>query len=75
VTIAERAALGGFRPVDADPEAATLITALHEQASLPAIQRSRATTAELLRPGAETGCSTSTAAPARSGAPWLEVGN
>ena len=50
VTIAERAALGGFSHVDADPEAAALIAALDEQASLPAIQRLRATAAELLRP-------------------------
>jgi ubiquinone/menaquinone biosynthesis C-methylase UbiE/uncharacterized protein YciI len=50
VTIAERAALGSFRHVDAEPHAAALIAALDEQASLPAIQRLRATAAELLRP-------------------------
>ena len=50
MTIAERAALGSFSHVDADPEAAALIAALDEQASLPAIQRLRATAAELLRP-------------------------
>ena len=50
VTIAERVALGGFSHVDADPEAAALIAALDEQASLPAIQRLRAAAAELLRP-------------------------
>jgi len=50
VTIAERAALGSFNRVDATQEAAALIAALDEQASLPAIQRLRATTAELLRP-------------------------
>jgi len=63
VTIVERAALGGFSHVDADPEAAALIAALDEQASLPAIQRLRATAAELLRPrlGArllDVGCGT-----------------
>lgn len=50
MTIAARAALGGFSHVDADPEAAELIAALDEEASLPAIQRLRATAAEILRP-------------------------
>ena len=50
MTIAERAALGSFSHVDADPHAAALIAALDEQASLPAIQRLRATATELLRP-------------------------
>jgi ubiquinone/menaquinone biosynthesis C-methylase UbiE len=50
VTIAARAALRGFSHVDADPEAAALIAALDEQASLPAIQRLRATAVEILRP-------------------------
>lgn len=50
MTIAERAALGSFSHVDAHPEADALIAALDEQASLPAIQRLRATAAELLRP-------------------------
>lgn len=50
MTIAERAGLGTFSHVDAAQEAAALIAALDEQASLPAIQRMRATTAELLRP-------------------------
>ncbi len=50
VTIAERAPLGGFSHVDADPEATALIAALDEQASLPAIQRLRAAAAEMLRP-------------------------
>ena len=50
MTIAQRAPLGSFSHVDADPEAAALIAALDEQASLPAIQRLRATGAELLRP-------------------------
>jgi SAM-dependent methyltransferase len=63
VTIAERAALGSFSHVDALPEADALIAALDEQASLPAIQRLRATTAQLLRPrlGArllDVGCGT-----------------
>lgn len=43
VTIAERAALRRFSHVDADPHAAALIAALDERASLPAIQRLRAT--------------------------------
>ena len=50
MTIIEQAALGSFSRVDADPGAEGLIAALDEQASLPAIQRLRATTAELLRP-------------------------
>jgi len=50
VTIVQHAPIGGFRHVDADPEAGALIAALDEQASLPAIQRLRATAAELLRP-------------------------
>jgi SAM-dependent methyltransferase len=50
VTVIEQAALGSFSRVDADPGADGLIAALDEQASLPAIQRLRATTAELLRP-------------------------
>lgn len=50
MTIIEQAALGSFSRVDADPGADGLIAALDEQASLPAIQRLRATTAELLRP-------------------------
>ena len=50
MTITERAPLGGFSHVDADPEGAALIAALDEQASLPAIQRLRATAAEMLRP-------------------------
>jgi len=58
VTIAER--LGSFSHVDALPEAAALIAALDEQASLPAIQRLRASAAELLR--------------ARLGARLLDVG-
>jgi SAM-dependent methyltransferase len=63
VTIVEGATLGGFSHVDADPETAALIGALDEQASLPAIQRLRATAAELLRPrlGArllDVGCGT-----------------
>jgi SAM-dependent methyltransferase len=63
VTITERAPLGGFSHVDADREAAALIAALDEQASLPAIQRLRAAAAELLRPRLgdrllEVGCGT-----------------
>ncbi|MGH9274867.1 MAG: hypothetical protein ACRDZU_09495, partial [Acidimicrobiales bacterium] len=63
MTIAERAGLESFSHVDALPEADALIAALDEQASLPAIQRLRATTAELLRPrlGArllDVGCGT-----------------
>lgn len=50
MTIIEQATLGSFSRVDADPGAEGLIAALDEQASLPAIQRLRATTAELLRP-------------------------
>jgi len=50
VTITDRAVTGGFSHVDADPGAAALIAALDEQASLPAIQRLRATAVELLRP-------------------------
>jgi hypothetical protein len=50
VTIAERAGLGSFSHVDSDPHVAALIAALDEQASLPAIQRLRATATELLRP-------------------------
>ena len=50
MTIIEQATLGSFSRVDADPGADGLIAALDEQASLPAIQRLRATTAELLRP-------------------------
>ena len=50
MTIAARAALGSFSDVDADPEAAALIAALDQQASLPAIQRLRAAAAEMLGP-------------------------
>jgi SAM-dependent methyltransferase len=42
------ASLGSFSAVDAEPDAATLVAALDEQASMPAIQRLRATTIELL---------------------------
>ena len=41
-------ALGSFSAVDTDPGAATLIEALDEQASIPAIQRLRAAATELL---------------------------
>ena len=63
MTIVERAPFGGFSHVDADPEAAALIAALDEQASLPGIQRLRAAAAELLQPrlGArllDVGCGT-----------------
>ena len=63
MTIAERAVLGGFSHVDADPGAAALIAALDEQASLPAIQRLRASAAEILRPRSgdrllDVGCGT-----------------
>ena len=50
LTIAERTFLGGFSHVDAVPEAAALIAALDEQASLPAIQWLRTVAAEMLRP-------------------------
>ena len=50
MTIAPRAPFANFSHVDADPEAAALIAALDEQASLPAIKRLRATAADLLRP-------------------------
>lgn len=63
MTITERAALGGFSHVDADPGADTLIAALDEQASLPAIQRLRASATEILRPRSgdrllDVGCGT-----------------
>jgi ubiquinone/menaquinone biosynthesis C-methylase UbiE len=63
MTLAERTSLGGFSQVDAAPEAAALIAALDDQASLPAIQRLRAAAAALLRPrlGArllDVGCGT-----------------
>ena len=63
MTIAERTSLGSFSHVDATPQAAALIAALDEQASLPAIQRLRAVATELLRPqlGAlllDVGCGT-----------------
>lgn len=63
MTTIEGATLGAFSYVDADSETATLIAALDEQASLPAIQRLRAAAAELLRPqlGArllDVGCGT-----------------
>ena len=42
------AALGSFSLVDTEPDAASLIAALDEQASIPAIQRLRASAFELL---------------------------
>ena len=63
MTVAERAVVGGFSHVDADPGAAALIAALDEQASLPAIQRLRADATEILRPRSgdrllDVGCGT-----------------
>jgi SAM-dependent methyltransferase len=67
-----QAALGSFSHVDALNEAAVLIAALDEQASLPAIQRLRACTADLLRPQSghrllDVGCGTGEAVRALAG--------
>ena len=52
-----------FSDVDADPDSATLVAALDEQAAMPAVQRLRAAATELLnlRPGdrvVDVGCGT-----------------
>ena len=72
MTVAERAGLGSFSDVDATQQATALIAALDQQASLPAVQRLRATAADLLRPHVgdrllDVGCGTGEVARALAG--------
>ncbi len=62
-TSSELLTLASFSDVDADPDAATLVAALDEQATMPAVHRLRAVATELLnlRPGdriVDVGCGT-----------------
>lgn len=47
-TVTDPPSLGSFTAVDTEPSAMSLVAALDEQASIPAIQRLRAAATELL---------------------------
>lgn len=71
-SIAASPSLGSFSDVDTEPTAATLVTALDDQASMPTIQRLRAAATELLgvRLGhhlVDAGCGTGDVARALAG--------
>lgn len=71
-SVAASPSLGSFSDVDTEPTAATLVAALDEQASIPAIQRLRAAATELLavRLGyhlVDAGCGTGDVARALAG--------
>jgi SAM-dependent methyltransferase len=70
--VADTPGLGSFSSVDADPGAATLVAALDEQASIPAVQRLRTAATELLgarlgRRIVDVGCETGDVARALAG--------
>ena len=76
-TVTATPSLGSFSAVDTEPSAATLLAALDEQASIPAIQRLRAAATELLgvRLGhhlVDAGCGTGDVARALAGRVGLD---